>query len=762
MQISEIRWATGIAGGQTQRFRMPIGLGVTWIRLAPTEKSELFFPRLQSELIYAPDGSERADSWTPDQYWQFIFREEDLFFSYSSDQSTHQREHFFRQSIIGCESSTLEGRLDYSLLAGMAASADKRRHVEQLLLRLDQARCYLFDRRGPAGRILSLQADLEDCRDEMSRLDDVAGESSSILPVIEQMEKKLSSLRAEDRQLAGEQTLIKHQLNKEEYETLIHLRGQLSETLEREGVYGARITEKGHNITVHEMTQLTGLRKEIADLQARVQSLEQTLLSTREERIQVEQERILTVRQLEGYKREQEEIGEQIRQSGEEADHQLEDVSKNKNGQRFSTASFRWLLALLVLSAGLLFLLIIPTLGWVLAGLGLLALVLLGAYTVWQIHAVRIRWMAQGKNQEALSSLRSHLHQMTARIATLSVKLDRLENYIAELDEKEAEVSLQAETDGRQLRRMESELMRSIRPYAEPSEKVELDHVLQALSRQRESSAYYNEFAADLERRIAELKHGRSDEEMKREYERASKSLSELGGALIVDDLHTRAGQLTQSRINLASAMDELEAELKRQRQMLTDSREALVMMSSLQRKHDTLSDALIAALDDFHRMNAAAAWLKELLGQWKEIDPVSWMIRSSAYLSRMTGRRPGRSRPTPVEGKVRSPRLAGAPLPGRPAGLIDHDLFAAAPQSARYLALRLGLAALETQAKESTSPLFLLEPSIPSGYSQIQYFVDTLEEWAMETGRQLVCLTANQVLISLAEERKMNIYYLG
>ncbi len=765
MQITEIRWATGHPGEGAQRYRMPLRRGITFIRCRPTAEADSFFPRLQTELIYPPDESFDRDGGSSLPFWQFIFQEKDRFYSYSTDQASQERDQFFRRTIVGCEGGVLGSRINFAALSGQEDSADaKKDQLELLLSRLDESRRYLHDRSAGHGKIPDLQAEIRQCGREIEELKEEAATWPGFQQVIEKAQKHLAGLKAEDQNLAGEQRRIKQLLTKAEYETMAELQRELDETVEREGIFGSRITEKGHNITVHEMTRLTGLRKEVADLEQEARSVEQGLETTKGERIRAEQERVMTARRLQDLDQEKDRLAEQIRQA--EGMGQ-KNASRPQERRVFPTrGQLRLLAALLLFTAGLLLLLFNRTAGAILAGLGALLLLALGLRLIWLGPLSRIRSLGTGSGQEQLSLLRSDVQRLSAQIATSSINLDRMENYISELDGREARLLSEAGTIGRKYRRLENELMRLIRQYAGPSESADADDIITTLSRQRESSAHYNEMVADLTRRIAELKHGRSEEEMLREYRHACR---ELGDGKATDEtarLQERALEISRERIALAAAIDEAEESLRGNVKDLSASRESTVTLGGLERKYEALSESYRSAVHDYLCSNGAVAWLRELLNQWKDIDVASWMALSSSYINRLTGRRPGgqpESLPgvTPRE-KLRVPKFSAGFPRGRQAEFTDLSAFSTAPQSTRYLAVRMGLAAAQQKSGLRGTPLFFLEPAIPSGYSQAENILSALEEWSMETGQQIVYLTNNQHLIAIARAREMNLYYPG
>lgn len=763
MQITEIRWATGYPGKEAQRYRMPLRYGVTFIHDKPGEKLGSPFPRLQMDLIYPPDDSFEPGEKPSRDYWQFIFRKKDLFYSYSTDQATPERDQFFRRAIVGCEGEILGSRINYAALSDRSEpAAAKKEQLELLLARLDESRRHLHDRSAGQGKITSLQSEIMQCALEIKQQKEQAGTWPGFQQTIDKTEKQIAGLKAEDQRLAGEQRRLKQLMVKSEFETLTELQRELDETMEREGIFGSRITEKGHNITVHEMTRLSALRKEVADFEQEARSVEELLESTKAERIKAEQERILTERQLRDLDQEKSALLDQVNQV--EARGRKETDRPEEGHASPTRKQLGWLAALLVLACGFLLFLFNRVAGAVLTGLGLLSLLTLGLANLRLKHFSGIRFPGAYRDQEQLNLLSSDIQQLSARIAEKTIGLDRLENYIGELDDREVQLLAEAGATGRKFRRAEHELMRLIRQYAGPSESTEADDIITTLSRQRESSAHDNEMVADLQRRIADLAYGRSQAEMLREYQDACRELGQADAAEMTG-LRERAQEISKERVDLAAAIDELEGDLSENKKQLGSSRESTVTLGGLERKYEALSELYQSTLHDYLCINGAVAWLKDLLSQWKDMDFISWMALSAGYLHRLTGRRPG-GLPVSLPGasprdRLRAPKLPGGAPAVSQAEWSDSSVFLSAPQSVRYLAVRLGLVAAQIKSGLTATPLFLLEPAIPSGYTQGENILNTLEEWSMETRQQIVYFSRDRQLIAIARAREMNLYYL-
>lgn len=696
-------------------------------------------------------------------YWQFLLRRQEGLLSFSSDQAAAGREAFFRQAIIGRESEILGGRLDCQSLVDCKETPDqKKSNLEELMTRLEGARRLLFDRSTGKGRLTELQEQIHDCEVQLEALAKDSEGFSAWSEEVGQSEKVLADLKEEDRTLADRQRQVKLMAVQKDYETLIELQEELTETREREGLYGARITERGHEITVHQLTELAGLRKESHDLEEEARALETVIENQRAERLRAEQERIMTSRRLEEMTRTREELRTRI-ESPAKVEETAEEVT---HPQSFpSPNQIQWLAIFLFLAIGLLVYLFHGTAGTVLLALAVLALLGKSLYTVYQRRTPGRPVYPGDSNGQQAAMFRMDIQKLSASITLQSVQLEKLTNHIQELDAREADLMRQASTVGRKYRQLERELLGSVRQYAGPSELSEVDDIIGTLRRQRDSSVYYNERVEELQQRIRELKYGRSDEEMKREYQQVCRELDGCPPLTEKDLLPDYAQELTRERTRTAEAIAELEQTLKDQKKQLDASREATLSQGELERKKESLSASLAESMTDYQRLNGAVAWLKDLLTLWKEIDLDAWKSESLDYLSRLTGHRPGikaRFLPGyPPGGERRQPRIPGRTGGPEGEGAVDPSLFSYASQTVRYMALRLGLAASLIKGGHPAFPLLLIEPDLPAGMTQRDYLTDALEAWALETGQQVVYFVNDEQLISIAQARRMNVYKL-
>lgn len=755
MLITEIRWIAGDRDNHTQSHRLPLSRGLNFIRGLPEGRLGHSLLRMQDELVYPAVGSLSGAIGGQAPAWQFVIQDKDLFYSFSTDQPASGRESFFRRSVIGGESAILGSRIDYDLLFGQSVSLEqKKKQLERLLSRLDEARARLWSRTQQTGKIMELRNELTDSDSRIRELEKIIATSDRCADTLKHARGHLNQLREEDRRLADDLWRLRRLAVKQEYEKLVALGKELAESREREGLYGSRITEKGHNITVREMTVLTGMQKEMAGLMEEGRQVESALDKVRKERKKAERERAITAHEIAEFEGQGKELAEKIRDSTVHAsgNRGLTDLP--------SSSPFAWLLSALALALGLLLLFFSRTVGWLMIGLGVVALAVLAfRFGLGRLTTKRALEDRQ-RRSEASNLLRADYQRLSARLGASSIQLDRLERFITELDGRESELQGQLQAIETRFHHLESELMDTIRPYAVPSEPGDLDGILTALSRQRETSRGDSEAATDLERRIAELRHGRSEEEMRREYFRACEDLERTGTSLEGVDPSADASLIVEKRKQLSMAMEEAEKAVQSCDENLLRLREARIDLGGQARRRDSLTESFEEAVEDYFTLNAAVAWLRETLGQWKSLDPSTWLGLSARYLNRMIGRRPPANPSSPVRGGVRTPSRLGR-VNARELSAGAAVPFAEVPQAIRYLALRLGLAAGRQDPGGRKEPLILIDPINPQSTLQADYLLNSLEEWCMETGRQMVYLTDHKHLIELIQERKMNLRQL-
>lgn len=748
MQITEIRWKIDHLSREGRGSRLPVGSGITVLDGRSEEGPPLDCSRLQS-LFVNPARDLK------DEFWEFLFEDRGQTIVLSSDRSQPGRESFFRRSSVGRESELLGDHLESILLPEKNLSPEKAAvRLSEVLDRMAEVQQGLMDHSGKRGRIPALETELEEVGGEISDLSGDMAAPNHLQTQITDKEEELRRLRSQDMQLGKEQRQLKYLRTKSEYENLLALRDSLKETEERAGTFGARITDPGHNITVHELTELTRLRNEAKEYarEAHQHSLE--LDKVRERRMKTEQERIL--------------LSHEINRLEAETRSQAEDLfipreriqARPQKEESFPTKKqLAWLLVALLAALAILAFMLSPAAGYV---MGASALILAGL----QIYPLIFRSVQDREEEDMYPEDPSPVYESTdSSFAALQGELDRLSMEARELEHKEDRMAAEEAVVSRKSRRKENELLLYIRQYAGPSEISEVDDILAALSRQRDSDSLYNETVSDLLRQIADIKHGRSDEEMLREYDEACERLYGEEGEAALSSYSTRtlfydpdrARDVSRERLELAARIDQLKEEVRSGKNQWSRSREAAVAFGSLDQKRSVLSSALKEARADYAKRAAAIGWLAELLDLWQDIDPALWAETAAGFLARLTGRRTALLPLTGDRPALRTPSIeGGVPAPGRPAGL-DREAFLSAAPAFRYLAWRLALASLDGIGL----PVLFFDPYLPAGRADRDKLLNMLEEWVLETGRQVIYLTLDGDLLETARERQVKVYNL-
>ncbi len=759
MQIREIRWLSDGGEEDQGRGQIPLGPAITILDGGPAAFSGLDFWGLQADLVLDPGTLPQAQAKIRSSLWLFLLSQEDRTFSYASDQEAPGRQAFFRHASLGGEAQLLAGAIDYAFLAdGRRSARDKADHLHQVFSDLeDRGRLILQGNRG-GDSLGELEAQVRAGQADIQEQEERALLPHRLLAAIEAGEKEIQAMRAEDGDLAHQQQEEKYLAIKTEYERLLRLREELEETEAREGAYGSRITGMGHNITVHELTELARMRNESRQLEEAMARTGQALEDSRRERMKAEQDRALLGRRLQELERERLEA-----LSGPSSQTVIQERSPLPVREEASFPTSRHLLFLalaLVLAAGLFLAYFYTPLAYVLAGLALLFGLVLALRGPGQVKAPPDPAPAPEIRKVPVATF----------LEEVASELDGVMSRIKALDEDEARYTIEHESLGRQYRRLENELLRQIRPYAGPSETGEVDDILLTLSRQRDSSAYFQETVSDLLRQIAELKHGRSEDEMLKEYDKACAMLygipdtSGLSGQYLTRQLThdpDRARRIHDERVALAGRLDQRIQEVKQLKERLKEARESTVTLASLGQRQAVMEQSLEERALDYRQNRLALAWMDTLLRGLDQIDIQAWMNLTLAYLGRLTGRRPGAaplsSLPPLTQAKIRPPRMGGAKR-AETAATGDPSLFGAVPRILTYLAARLALSALPDRTAWSQVPLILLEPDLPDISTRKAYLLDSLEVWALETGRQVLYFSLDDKLISLARERRMTI----
>lgn len=806
MRLSEVRLVRGGRDDESNRYQLAIGQGVTFVCGEPDDAGNDPFADLHLNLILGESTDSKllsqqipsfddleffSQGQSLADHWEFLFSGGEREYRLSSEKSTRGQVDFFSQTIIGDEGGQLGHQLDFPLLADCYVSdTAKRESIKELREKVNRLRLTLYDESTGHGKLFSTMADYERCRNDIEVLSRNIVPDDQLVPLLESEERTLVDLKKDNDALAREQRLTTLLERKSEYETLLELRRELKEIEEREGRYGSRITEIGHDITVHELMALVQWRGNAVDIKGNLAELQEAARQRREQKVRFEQERILLTHRIKNNQELRDSLFDEYEYFALKTDIDHDNFVRSDKAveqgtmKRTFPTSFHFcvLASLLAMAIGLLFLTVDKTVGII-----LLVLAVLGLVATFIPRIVRKLKDPKVETDEMIlpdkEELRSKINDLDRHLSHDREELDEIGVTIGELERQMTQGNIEIETTERHLNRLNNDLLRTIKKYAGPCELNEVDDVIEALSKQRESSADRNEAIADLLRRIADLKHGRSDAEMLREYESVCEQLyggdqldlmkgdSQLSRMKTMQ-LHydpMRAKQISEERVDIARQIDEKKVLIKETRERLALSKESSVKVAGLKNRFTMLENSIAEMKYDFSRLSKSIAWLDRVLDTWHEKDDImTVMAKALRYVGRMSGRRIGDTLPVtsvdkPPVHKIRSPALLEQSITSHMSPIsIEPDAFNQTSAEQNYLALRLAWTTQSLSGMPEGSPVFLMAPSIPSEYSQMVELVNTMEEWTLETGRQAVFFTTDLYIADIALSRNLVVHRIG
>ena len=798
MQLAEIILSD--TGGADVMRRMRIRRGITFIHVCSTDADLFPFYAFQSplpSLRFDFKGREIMPDSISQAVWTLVFHYLDAPYSVSTDDQRGGSSALLSSIIVGKESELLAHRLDLKQLARDDVSdEDRLNDLMALRQRLLSYRLSLLSEDEGIGTLALARYEYGDSSSEIRFLQDDAMPDQDIPSHIVELEKTLEKLKRHARSLAEEQKTNKLLSIKSEYETLLSLRKELKETEQRDGLYGARITNLGHDITVHELTDLNAMRARVRELEKTVAEFNSSIESINIEKNQEERRRILSRREandlafereslLETLKNEYAEVPDTRRSSQHDridrGRNVIGDSAASQEEDTFPTTRHLVVLSgLLLLAIGLLLLATNHTFGMVFIILGVIVAAI--ALLV-PLLTRRIRRPVRLTSPFA----KRDLHQAQDRLQTIDQALRMkkeedavLTKRIEELETVYAETMIQMEFTSSELARVSRDLLMQVKPYAGPSKMEEIDDILETLMRQRHSNDNYNERVSDLLRRIGDLKHGRSDDEMEREYEKAC---HQLYGDLASGDCNAppvmnsnptmelnydpeRAKAVIEERSEVEKHISEIKNDIAEKKERFTRDENTKLRLDGLKRKQASLRASIASLNDDLLRYDSAIHFLDTLIYNKNNVQFPFMMRRTIEILGRLTGRQVGPSVPVadvaiPQKG-MRVPNMPVRRVHDGIRGRMPEDtsLFDEAPAELSYLAFRMALAdAGVLSESEKKTPLILLDPVIPVEPVYRDRLFDTLEEWTLETARQLIYVSDSKDLADRASERHLTVY---
>ena len=798
MQLAEIILSD--TGGADVMRRMRIQRGITYIHVC-SSYAELFpFYVFQSNLPslrFDFEGRTIMPDCISQAVWTLVFHYLDAPYSVSTDDQGDGRSALLGGIIVGKESEMLAHRLDLKQFARHDVSdEDLLNALIALRRRLLSYRLSLLSEDEDKGTLALARYEYEDCTSEIRILQEGAMPEMDIPSHIAELENTLEKLKRRARRLSEEQKTNKLLSIKSEYETLLSLRKELKDTEQRDGLYGARITNLGHDITVHELTDLNTMRARVRELEKVVAEFESSIESINIEKNQEERRRILSRREANDLAVERksllatlEDAYAEVSDTHQSSQYDSIDRRRNTIGgsvtsqgeDAFPTTRHLVVLGgLLLLAIGLLLLAANRTFGLVFAILGIVAaaIALLSPLLIKRFHRPGrlVRPFVKRdfqQERDRLQTIERTLEMKREEDAVLTKRIDELETAYAE-------TTIQLEFTSSELSRVSRDLLMYVKPYAGPSQMEEIDDILETLMRQRHSNDHYNERVSDLLRRIGDLKHGRSDDEMEREYEKACHQLygdmasgdhnappvMNINPTLELNYDPERARAVIEERSEVERQIAEIQKDIAEKKERFTRDEDLKLRLDGLKRKQTSLKASISSLNDDLLRYDSAIRFLDTLIYSRNDLRLPFVMRRTIEILGRLTGRMVGS--PVPVADAAlphRGMRVPNMPVRRVREGIEDRmpediSLFDEAPAELSYLAFRMALAdAGVLTGSEMTTPLILLDPVIPVEPMYRDRLFDTLEEWTLETTRQLIYVSDSKDLADRASERHLTVY---
>lgn len=803
MQLAEIILSD--TGGSSVANRIQIYRGITFIQACSSDIDLFPLYALQAPLPsirFDVKGKALMPDSASQMIWTLVFDYFDAPFAVSTDGQDDSRSSFLPGIIVGKESELLAHRLDLKQLARDDLSDEDRRNVLMALQRrLISYRLSVLSEDEQKGTLALARHGYHECSAEIHSLRQDTMPEADMPNHIAELEKTLEQLKRRSRRLAEEQKTNKLLSIKSEYEKLLSLRKELKETEQRDGLYGARITNLGHDITVHELTDLNTMRSHVRELEQSVAELESSVESLNYEKNQEERRRILSRREANELLVERETLHAALQKDQADVDDAYRSARHESTGRgryvrgapvktnkqdAFPTTHHLFTLGgLLLLAVGLLLVVADKSFGMVLAILGVVisAFFLIAPFIGKRFRGKRFRRTSQLTGSFVKKDHRKTEDRLQMIDQTLKMNKDEdiaITKRIEELETAQTEVMIQLEVVSSELSRVSRDLLLSVKPYAGPSRMEEMDDILETLMRQRHSNDHYNERVSDLLRQIGDLKHGRSDDEMEREYEKACRQLygekeSFDGDAppvikstptLELNYDSERAQAVIEERSETERQITEIQNDIATKKERFTREEDSRLRLDGLRRKQTSLIATIHSLNDDILRYDSASRFLDALIYSRQNLRLSFVMHRTIEILGRLTGRQAGL--PVPVA-DVALPQK-GMRVPNMPVRRVqeriedrmpeDTSLFDEAPAELSYLAFRMALAdAGVLTGSDMSMPLILINPVIPVEPAYRDLMFDALEEWTLETSRQLLYVSDSKDLADRASVRHLTVH---
>ncbi len=677
---------------------------------------------------------------------------------------------------VGAETGILAQRLDWSLLLDDSVDAAvQRNHFLQLKERLELSRSKLAET--ARGKLYLTRAELISVLQDPALKAGVSPKATTDTEEIRSLERRLQTLKETDEGLREEQRTLMLLSIKNDYESLLKLRKDLEDLESNASHYARSITGQGRDITVHELTQLSALYQDYQERKKKIEAQREEVKQTQEDRYEWEQKRILSE-----YKVKQ--LQERVAVSDDEQQEYVSDKGERSGSQKGRPTSERpeeqgiglkHILLLGGLALALLALLLfnsnrtIAFICFAMAGLVMSVSIFL---------FIRQLSRKEAQLSESLAeSLRNPVRSEAGKLLEeqLAVQTETWRSALAEADRLAAnlnrsQIALRSLEESQ--RRAGKDFLTQLSLYADIDNLNDADYVLDALRNQRQSESSYDESVSEFLRQIADVRKGRTDEDMLREYEHACE---ELYGEMLTGDSagtkdvnlrsqalkydKSRARRIEIERVELSQDISRHKQQLKEMKEILKQEEEFLDQVPKLSRRRDFLEQNLWQEIEDIELLDLAITMLDFIHAEWREVPVHHLRSLTLKYSRRLQGMqsvdREDSDYMIEEQRGIRRgelDRFKAVKTREKEISLIENS-----PSDIVYFAFRMAL--LDCKGRDQLTPLIIFDLPLLNTSTRISELLNLLDERMLELSAQSVFFTSNNLLMETTRERQIPVH---